>query len=191
MKRLRLLAALPVLAMLGTSLAGCFPALEKDPDFPKYFTKKLPGNTIQARLDGNRLYGASVEVKKDGNTYRGNGAGGLVDLRSSASEDGMRIDGDIASGRTELYVTGATNQLSAKGLVSGAVSHFDVTPDSLTGTIGTCTYDLRKNADTLPYYEGNSRCAGGGGGTRVALPEKFDEMGLDDRAVFLAVFLSR
>ena len=189
MKRLCLFA-IPV-AIAAASIAGCFPALEKDPDFPKYFTKKVPGNTVQARLEGDRLYGADVEVKKDAGTYRGHSGAGVVDLRATTSAEGTKIDGDSGNGRTELYVTEIEGGVSAKGMIGGTVSHFDLTPSSFTGTVGSCTYDLRFSEQSRPYYEGNSRCTGGGGGTRVALPEKFAELPLDEKAVFVAVFLGQ
>lgn len=186
MKRLCLFA----IPLLAASIAGCFPALEKDPEFPNYFTKKVPGNTVQARLDGDRLYGADVEVKKDAGTYRGHSGAGVVDLRATPSAEGTKIDGDGGSGRTEFYVTEAADGgISAKGLINGTVSHFDLTPSSFTGTVGNCTYDLRFTEQSRPYYEGNSRCVGGGGGTRVALPQKFVDLTIDEKAVFVAVFL--
>ncbi len=172
-------------SVLVVSASGCFPSLEKDPDFPKYFTKRLPRTTFQARLDGERLHGVDIEVKKDGNTYRGRSFVGTIDLRS----DGEKIEGDMGSGRTELHVDAIPGGITAKGMISGAISDFDITETRFKGTIGPCNYDMGRNAQTGVWYEGASNCNGIGGETSIALPENFAQLPPDEQAVMLAVFL--
>ncbi len=148
-----------LLTLLAGALAGCFPALEEDPNFPRYFTKKVPGDTTQARLEGDRLYGSEVEMRKEGDTYRGNSAHGIIDLRASVTASGeSRIEGEMGTGRTELYVREIPGGLTAQGLIAGTMSHFDLTPTRISGTIGACVYDLRQNAESRPYYEGLTHC---------------------------------
>jgi hypothetical protein len=178
-------AVTAISAVLVVSASGCFPSLEKDPDFPKYFTKRIPGNTFQAKVEGDRLYGVDVELKKDGSTYRGRSKIGIIDLRSN----GETIEGDMGNGRTELHVTDGPDGLSGKGMIGGGLSHFDLSDDRFSGTIGNCNYDLAKNQDSGVWYEGLSTCNGIGGYTRLALPADFPKLPADERAVMLAVFL--
>jgi hypothetical protein len=146
------------------------------------------GTARQLKLEGQNLYGPRVNVSFFADGYRGiYNQTQVVDLRPVGDD---RIYGTIAGQPTELYVEEGPTWLQVRGLFKGRVSSFFLTPGRVQGLVGNCTYSLRATADPVPNtYFGGSSCGAWLGGTRLTLPEGFDERPARERVVALALLL--
>ena len=103
--------ALLVISAIAGGCASMFIPVEQQPDFGRYFTMSLLGDTEQARVDGARLHGADLEVSREPDGYRGTGRSGPIDLRTSS----RKIVGMVGTGSTELFVDGNQGTLHIQG----------------------------------------------------------------------------
>jgi hypothetical protein len=175
-----------VAASLVLGCAGALTPVEKQPDFGRYFTMSMLGDTEQARLEGSRLYGAGLEVSRFDDGYRGTGRSGVIDLHTA----GNKISGTVGAGSTELFVDDGPQGLHVQGRFGARMSDLAVQPDRVTGTIGRCQYDLQRPGGQGPWYEGQRACGGAVAGVRLALPGALASMSSIDRAALLAIFLA-
>lgn len=176
----------PVWVLLSLGCASAFAPVEKQPDFGKYFTMSMLGDTEQAKLEGPRLYGAGLEVSRFDDGYRGIGRSGVIDLHTAAN----KISGSVGAGSTELFVEDGPQGLHVQGRFGGRMSDLAVQPHRVAGTIGRCQYDLQRPGGQGPWYEGQRACSGAVAGVRLALPGALASMAPIDRAALLAIFLA-
>jgi hypothetical protein len=187
----RMRKAAPALSGLVLALgvlAGCagLRASEQDPDFAQRFTHRGQDETTQARLEGDRLYGATIEVSKVApDTYAGRLHGVPTDLRTVPG----KITGSVGNLPTDLNVSSSGDALRLQGIFAGAIGTIDVTPRFIRGKIGQCSYAMTREPSS-PWYVGKSVCGAKGlQFSDVALPRDLDARPLEDRAALVAMFL--
>jgi hypothetical protein len=179
-------------SLLAAALAcvtGCADAAspESAPDFGKYFTERAQNGTIQARLDGQRLFGPTIDVALSGDgSYVGHLGARVVDLRT---EEG-KVKGIVGTQPTELYVQPEGEGIRIRGLFAGSLGTLDVTPSVISGTVGRCSYDLKRRG-TAAWYSGQKVCGNGRMPqlADLAVPSELDARPPEQKAMLVALFL--
>ena len=179
-----------LLAAALAALPGCVDAAspESAPDLGKYFTERAQNGTIQARLDGQRLFGATIDVALSGDgSYVGHLGTRVVDLRT---EEG-KVKGIIGTQPTELYVQPEGEGIRIRGLFAGSLGTLDVTPSVISGKVGRCSYDLKRRGTAAVWYSGQKVCGNGRMPqlADVAVPSELDARPPEQRAMLVALFL--
>jgi hypothetical protein len=187
MTRLSTLAALLLALTAAPSCARASPR-SPAPRGDGHLTVVAGGVARQIKLEGPHLYGPRLNVSFFEDGYRGfYDQRKVVDLRPVG---GHEVKGTIGGRPTELYVEEGPSWLRVRGLHKGRVGSFVLTPDRAQGVVGDCMFTLRATHDAEPTtYFGGSTCGPWALGTRLTLPEGFDERPARERAVALVLLL--
>ena len=181
-------AAVGLLALvLGPLELGCaaLRASDQDPDFGTRFTYRGQNETTQAKLEGDRLFGATIEISRVApDTYAGRLHGMPTELRISPG----KITGNVGNLPTDLNVSWTGDTLRLQGIFGGAIGTLDVTPRFVRGKIGPCSYSMTREPPSA-WYAGKSVCGKGLEFSDVALPRDLDARTLEERAILVAMFL--
>ncbi|MDB4942319.1 MAG: hypothetical protein JWP97_1853 [Labilithrix sp.] len=102
------------------------------------------GEASSLRLEGTRAWGPAAELKRFDGAYRGTLQGHVVDLRFVDD----RVTGVVGLSRVDIHVSEVNGRVHGQGLLNGHVSRFDVDDETLEGTFGMCSYQMkRRRAD--------------------------------------------
>lgn len=157
------------------------------PPADEHLTLVTSGASNQLKLEGRELFGPRLNVSFYDDGYRGSyDYQYVVDLRASGAD---KIVGSIAGQPTDLTIEEGPSWLRVHGLYKGRLSSFVFTSRRLQGMIGDCAYLLRTTQGDPETYFGGRACTGGGGGTRLTLPDAFEGRSARDRVVALALLL--
>ncbi|MBU8895781.1 hypothetical protein DRW03_20830 [Corallococcus sp. H22C18031201] len=148
--------------LVASLLLGAAPALAKD--HPKsddaaqsqYLTLRTPRQDITAKVTPTDISSPQFQLGMDSNSMRGRAYGRTVDL--SLNQEKGEVTGSFGQSPVNLKVTENANTLEAKGFFAGQPSNLKISPDTLTGTVGRCSYQL-KQQDAL--YQGSRSCGRG------------------------------
>jgi hypothetical protein len=192
-----------LLGMSATSvlLAGC----ASDPDPIAYrpggdIELNVAGRATSARLAPGELTGPQVSLALDERSLRGTAYGRVVDV----SLKGDEVSGLYAGQQMNLQLQQQEPVgFRAQGNVAGGLSNFTFSPEFLDGSVGPCSYTLRRAGPPGPgsgtggsggalVYQGQRNCAG----TRLApttltLPAGFTMQDGAAQAAILGVMLTR
>ena len=186
---MRIVLMASFLAATLAGLPGCVDAAspERATDSGKYFTERAQNGTIQAKLDGERLFGPTIDVALSGDgSYVGHLGMRVVDLRT---EEG-KVKGIVGTQPTELYVQPEGEGIRIRGLFAGSLGTLDVTPSVISGRVGRCSYDLRRRG-TAAWYSGQKVCGNGRLPqlADLAVPSELDARPPEQKAMLIALFL--
>lgn len=165
--------ALSLTAACGTAPAAESPAREdifRAAGPNEFILLTARGELVSADIEPGRVVGPDVNLGvyaadrgRDGQTVRGV----AFDQAVNVTATGQRAAGTVGAMPLELSVTRAEAGLRARGLLAGALSDYRLDERQLTGTIGRCSYELRRTGRT---YEGSRSCEGQPHHATVLLP---------------------
>jgi hypothetical protein len=115
---------------------------------------RTPGESITATLKGDSVASPDLQLYRGSDAVRGRAFGHVVDLNIKGNEVSGTIGGNPARLQLNSQPGGG---LEAVGLFGGELSRLKVTPKEISGTVGSCSYDLRF---TGTRYEGSRSCRG-------------------------------
>jgi hypothetical protein len=144
----RLLAV--TLLCLGTA-AGAQDAQEE-----WFLRVQTPAQDLQVQVSRNSIVGSNVQLVRDDDAVRGRAAGRSVFLR--IVEGGEELDGLV--GTQQAWIASARKKggsLRLEGTFAGEPLHLTLGPRELSGTVGSCTYDLELEDEA---YAGMRVCEG-------------------------------
>jgi hypothetical protein len=102
------------------------------------------------------VHGSTIDVAFDGDELRGRVGGAAVNL----SVQRETITGLIGDQPVNLRVRTDDGAVHASGTFRGAIARLDVEAGGLSGTLGTCSYEI-KRLSRQGTYAGAQHCEGG------------------------------
>jgi hypothetical protein len=128
------------------------------------------GQVVNATVGGNGVLGPEVNVglyaEGDGQALRGVMFRRPVNLKVAQSG----AEGLWGTEPMRVRVTRQEKKLRVEGLVRGRIADVWVGPDALSGSIGSCGYDVARRGRV---YEGTYSCGGRVQQVTVQVPETF------------------
>jgi hypothetical protein len=147
-------------------------------------TLRMPGDLRQATWTGSRIFGATIDIVRDEDTYRGRVLNAPVDLRTGdAVVEGTR------GGPTELHLETHSDGFTVRGLNGGKLGSLEVRADRIVGQLGGCQYELRAALTGSALYQGARVCGARPEPTELSLPSEMVALPPEHRAALLAIFL--
>ncbi|QSQ20942.1 hypothetical protein JY651_37845 [Pyxidicoccus parkwayensis] len=140
------------LLLLGL-LTGA-PALADTPT--QYLDLRTPAVALTARVTKEGLSSPELQLGLTENALRGRAFGQPIDV--TLKED--HVGGIYRGGPVNLKLTEEGDTLQAKGSFGGQITNFKVSPESITGTVGRCSYQLKAAAEK-DRYQGTRSCGFG------------------------------
>ena len=137
------------------------PAAPTGPQVPAgHFVHRGGGSSqFDALVSGNDITGPTVNltryVEGTDRAIRGQVFGLTVDV----AVNGNKANGLVGSTPLDITATRVEEKLHVEGVIRGAPSDFDFSPEVLDGKIGNCTYHLKQTGK--PSYMGSRGCGGG------------------------------
>jgi hypothetical protein len=141
---------------LGVSLLGLvLPAgAQEDEAEVQSLRLQTAKQDLKAQVTPDSVTGSSLQLKREGNTVRGKVDGESVYL--SRKRGGLE---GLLGGQSVRIVPKRDQDgiVRLEGTFGGEPLELDIGPDELSGTIGTCTYDLEYQDEA---YQGVRICEG-------------------------------
>ncbi|ATB44867.1 hypothetical protein [Corallococcus macrosporus] len=134
-------------ALLAASAAWAEPV--------QYLDLRTPRVALNARVTGQDVSSPDLQLGFSDEALRGRAFG----LPLNLSFDAARIRGIYGSGPVDLRLTQEQGALRAKGTFGGQLTDFQVTPQTLKGDVGRCSYELKASEDGR--YQGWRSCLAG------------------------------
>ncbi len=144
------------------------------------------GSASSMRIEGARAWGPATELERFDDAYRGTLQGLVVDLHFT----GDRVHGMVGSTRNDFYVSTVDGKVHVQGLVNGRVSTFDVDADTIEGSFGNCSYEMKRKAETDDYFGYRSCSSGVFPSSRVSIPDYIRALPALDQATIYALLLA-
>lgn len=145
------------------------------------------GSAQSLRMEGERAWGPSAELKRFDGAYRGTLYGQYVDLHFTDD----RVTGTVGSSRVDLHVSEEGGRVHGQGLLNGHISTFDVDGDVLEGSFGMCSYQMKRADKEKDDYRGWRSCSGAAYPvSRVTIPGYFRTLPALDQATLYALLLT-
>jgi hypothetical protein len=166
---------------------------KKDPSVPEppveHFTLRSPGGFEEVALEGDRLFGPSIDVVRYDKDIRGKVREQTVDIRISET----LIEGTIGNARTELHIEKLPDGFGVRGLFGGRIGQFRMQSDILEGRLGGRAFVLRRTETDPTFYRSpvGSGELTGRGSTEFKLPKSFADRPIEQQAALLALFFGR
>ena len=159
------------------------------------------GKTTYAELSGNALKGPQVDVTIESGKAKGEAYGAPVELALTQGQ----VTGEVGSKPTQLQLQPTQGGLRAQGQFRGEQTAFSVSPNTLSGNVATCRYDLKRSNRGSAFgsagvggsglgvdYSGERSCAGQPATeVKVTLPSGFERLAAAQQATILGVMLGR
>ncbi|MBF5043120.1 hypothetical protein FGE12_12045 [Aggregicoccus sp. 17bor-14] len=159
------------------------------------------GKTRYVALEGNTLKGPQVNVEVQGGTAKGEAYGAPVDLALAQGT----VQGKVGEEPIRLQLQPTKGGLRADGLYRGRESSFSFSPNTLSGNVATCRYDLKRSNRSNAYnsagtggsglgtdYKGERDCEGKPStDVKVTLPSGFERLAPAQQATILGLMLER
>lgn len=185
--------ALSALVGLGL-LSACgpaspAPAAPTGPQVPAgHFVHRGGGSSqFDALVSGNDITGPTVNltryVEGTDRAIRGQVFGLTVDV----AVNGNKANGLVGSTPLDITASRMDEKLHVEGVIRGAPSDFDFSPEVLDGKIGNCTYHLKQTGK--PSYMGSRGC-GGGATVEVEVPAALRAWNDAESGVAIGLMLS-
>jgi hypothetical protein len=182
-------------------LLGC----ASDPDPVAYqpggdIELNVAGRATSARLAAGELTGPQINLALHERTMRGTAYGGEVDVSLKSNEVSGLFAGRLMSLQLQQQ---PPIGFRAQGNVAGGLSSFTFSPEFLEGSVGPCSYILRRAAPGGPgsatggsggalVYQGQRNCTGSRlTPTTLTLPAGFALQDGAAQAAILGVMLTR
>lgn len=165
------------------------PAVPAGPQVPAgHFVHRGGGSSqFDALVNGNDITGPTVSLTRylegSDRAIRGQVFGLAVDVEVR----GNKANGLVGSTPLDITTTHVEDKLHVEGVIRGAPSDFDLSPQALDGKIGNCTYHLKQTGK--PSYMGSRGC-GGGATVEVEVPEALRAWNDAELAVSMGLMLS-
>jgi len=140
---------------------------------------------VEAKIAGDKLFGAQVQVQRYGSELRGRAFNTAVQLEFNPG----KVTGQVGSRPVNLQVRQNGDGVDVNGLFAGNLSNLRIRPTALSGRMGRCDYDLTL-AGT--HYEGWRRCDGEGVPVPASLqlPEALASLSDSEQVAILGLVLS-
>ena len=172
-----------VLAMISIGgCAGTAPPPREPSAVSASVSMRISGSrTIyeHATVEGNRMFGPSIDVTSYGGAYRGYAYGEVVDLRW----DGDELVGRVGNGTaTSLKFRELADGFDMIGTFSGGRGVLAMRSNRMIGVMGSRRFDLFTD-DGVNYRENAGR------NMEVVVSPAITDLPLRDRAVVLAILL--
>ncbi|PTL84503.1 hypothetical protein [Vitiosangium sp. GDMCC 1.1324] len=120
----------------------------------QYLFLRTPKAAITARVNEDSVSGPDVQLNRDGKTVRGRAFGQTVFL----GLNGQELGGTVGSELTRMSFEDKGGTTRARGTFYGRLAELNLSPESLTGTVGRCGYDLKATQEGS--YVGSRSCGG-------------------------------
>jgi len=191
----KLLFSLAALSLLTACEAGTPPAGSKAPagatpaDAGGHFILRAPGtHVVEVLIDNGNITGPNIMVTRyqtaTDHSLRGMAFGSTVDI---AITD-RKATGIFGAGPLELSTEHRDGKVHISGLVSGAMTDFEVNMKVLKGRIGQCLYDLNWNGKA---YEGTRGCGSNAEPMTVYVPTTLSKWSEPELGACLGVLMSQ
>jgi hypothetical protein len=172
----------------AAALAGCASGPETGGGAGGDIILEVAGQATSARLEGGELTGPQLSLAIDQNAMRGRAYGAVVDVSLKENQVTGLFGGQQLNLQLQRH---EAEGFRAQGTLAGALSDFTFTPDALEGSVGPCSYSLRRAGGGLAY-SGQRNCAGTRlTPTRLSFPAGFAERDWATQAAILSVMLTR
>ncbi len=120
----------------------------------QYLFLRTPSAAITARVTEDSVTGPDIQLSRDGKTLRGRAFGQTVFL----GLNGQELGGTVGRELTRLSFEEQGGVTRARGSFYGRLAELNLGKDTLTGTVGACSYELKATADGS--YTGSRSCGG-------------------------------
>lgn len=145
------------------------------------------GEASSLRMVGERAWGPAAELQRFDGAYRGTLQGQVVDLHFT----GDRVHGMVGSTRNDFYVSSVDGKVHVQGLVNGHISTFEVDGETIEGTVGNCSYQMKRRGPESDDYLGYRSCSSNTyPSSRVSIPEYIRALPALDQATLYALMLA-
>jgi len=121
----------------------------------QYLDLRTPRVALNARVTDRDISSPDLQLGFGGDALRGRAFGRPINV----TLDDARIRGIYGSGPVDLKMTQEEGALRAKGTFGGQLTDFRVTPQTFTGDVGRCSYQL--TASEEGRYQGWRSCLAG------------------------------
>jgi hypothetical protein len=136
----------------AASLLALGVAEAQGPD--QYLYLRTPGAALTARVTEESVVAPDLQLARDNKTLRGRAYGRTVFL----GLNGHEVGGTVGSELTRLRFENKGNVLEAQGSFGGNPARLTLSDTELSGTVGSCSYDLKATEDG--GYQGSRSCGG-------------------------------
>jgi hypothetical protein len=140
--------------LLMFGLLAATPALASEPT--QYLDLRTPAASLTARVTKDGLSSPDLQLGLTDTALRGRAFGRPVNI--ALGDD--HIGGIYLGGPVDLKLKEDGDTLEARGSFGGQLTNFKVSPKSLTGTVGRCSYQLTA-AKEQDRYQGTRSCGFG------------------------------
>ncbi len=185
----------------GSSSSGASPSSTSLDEAEGNLMIEVHGKTTYAELRGNALKGPQVDVTIEGGKARGEAYGAPVELSLAQGA----VTGEVDAQPTRLQLQPTQGGLRAEGQFRGQQTAFSVSPNTLSGNVATCRYDLKRSNRGSAFgsagvggsglgvdYKGERSCAGQASTeVKVTLPSGFERLAAAQQATILGLMLGR
>ncbi|WNG13845.1 hypothetical protein [Cystobacter fuscus] len=120
----------------------------------QYLTLRTPQSAITARITGDSITSADIQLTRQGQELRGRMFGRVVFLGLEADE----VGGTVGDQLTRLHLQERDGVTQARGNFLGTLMNLSLGPQSLTGSVGRCGYNLKVTPEGT--YQGSRSCGG-------------------------------
>jgi hypothetical protein len=156
------------------------------PPDPSMFSLRGEGYAVTARVGDRAIESAEVSLgrfrDRDGASLRGTAFGRPVNLDA----DAYHVAGLFGAGPLNITVRRWGDEVRMEGLARGRPTTFHVSPGTLVGTIGACSYRLMR---TGLAYEGRRSCGGPTEQVELRLPVTLARWSDGEAAAALVILL--
>lgn len=168
------------------ALSGCTASRYLAPGSQHVGLRSGPYAGVQATLSDRGLYGPSVLLQREPAGYRGQ----VLDQSVNLDWDDQRVVGLVDTGSVNLKWEWKEEDevLQINGLYAGMLTNLKVSPESLEGTLGRCTYHLRWDGGS---YFGDRACNGNlQRFTSVELPRDLASRPMGEQVALVVLIMS-
>jgi hypothetical protein len=142
------------------------------------------GNASSLRVEGERTWGPSAELKRFDDSFRGTLQGHVVDLHYNDDH----LHGLIGSSKVDLHITTVDGKIHGQGLLQGHISTFDVDAEAIEGSFGNCSYQMKRKSPESDDYLGYRSCSGSNyPASRITIPGSIRALPAMDQATLYAL----
>ncbi len=140
---------------LGVSLLGLVLPTAAQEDEAKVQSLRLQTakQDLKAQVTEDSVTGSGLQLKREGDTVRGKVAGDSVYLNRKRGG----LEGLLGGQSVRIVPKREDGLVRLEGTFGGEPLELDISPEELSGTIGTCTYDLEYQDEA---YQGVRICEG-------------------------------
>jgi hypothetical protein len=164
---------------------GC--AHHPESDGPQALKVTSSNQVVEVNLSGNSWTGSTAQISRVGDGLRGRIFGQPIEMHWTAE----RIDGSVGGTRIDLVLQKEGDGWVARGLYGGKLGSLTIGRDNLDGSVGGCSYSLKRAAEGSRGFRGPQSCGGTPIDIWLEVPPALEAGPLPEYVAALALVLGR